>query len=228
MPLINYCSRCQKETPNQEKCPYCDKKLTKTGLRYLFLVTIKQVADWYCWKSCLAILIPLLLFFMLIILIGETITGGIVATKQLINDGFFILALLIFSALLLTVWLILDLRGQIQERCVVSEQGISKMIFITNPTPGKLALWLHTKGSVKRLSEMAGYGITDEHTLVRNLFIPWDKISRIQLNESILGFVVYYPKYWAYMTIRCDPSDWESILNYLQKKAKKYQFSIQK
>ncbi len=218
MPLVQYCKKCKTEVPLGESCVHCGGRLAKTGEMVSFGVARTPVREWFCWNEWLRIILLMLGGMTLVVLLFETVAGGLQAAQRLLLDGFLGTLLMLLGLGLLVCYVILRLQGAERIHYVLDRQGVHAWHYLQEADPVRLYARFLTPESVAALAQ-------DDHALpglvlIRSQFIPWQEIRRVRIWRENAVLLLYRPGWWLSMFVTCPIEEMEAVEKMLRAKLK--------
>jgi hypothetical protein len=122
-----------------------------------------------------------------------------------------------FGALLLLTLLLLLLRGPEEVHCALSAQGVTLNDYIRNPSPLKLYARLISPAMIQNASDEQEDGLI----CVRHTQLRWVEIRRAQCWPETNTILLYRPRYWQAMCLRCDQNNYGETVAFIQGKLPK-------
>ncbi len=216
MPMVNYCKKCKAEVPAGERCSRCGNKLTKTGERLSIHYQRVPVSDWFCWNAMLRVVVPVITLVLGTVVLAEALTEGEAGVINALTHGFLDAALCAFGALLFVTLILLLLQGPEEVRCTLSTQGATLNDYVCKPSTLKLYARLTSPAAIQTQTakdELEGGLFCAGHTELR-----WAEIRRAQYWPETFTILLYRPRYWEAMCIRCDPNSYDETVSFVKGK----------
>ena len=211
MPLTCFCKTCQREVPARETCPSCGEKLNPSTAHTSWEETRLPVLDWICWNGILRIALPVFFVTAALILLIETVTGGLAAAETLLTGGFGSLSLACLAVLFVCTAAVLLLRGRETMTCWADGKGLHTAISLEAPTKLRLIARGLPTGLLKKAREDTPLRVSESH-------ISWREIRRIQLWPQKGLILVYAPRFWQRLAIPCPASEWSEALRLIRER----------
>ena len=221
MPLVNYCKKCRCEVSLGESCPHCGGKLAKTGEQVSFGRFNVPVRNWFCWNRLLRIALPVWLLILTAVLLSEGLSGGVNALARLLEAGFAFTMLGLLAGLVVLILVILLLQGPEQVHYLMDREGVHVRTYLSDPTAARLSARFTTRGMCSHLEETDPRPPLPGLTQVSRVFLPWNRISRVNLWREGGSVQFYHPFFWEAVAIPIPPEEMECCEAFLGKKAKK-------
>jgi hypothetical protein len=214
MPMVNYCKKCKAEVHTGERCARCGNRLTKAGERLSGRYQRVPVSDWFCWNAILRVVVPVITIVLGTVVLAEAITEGETGVINVLTHGFLGATLCAFGALLLITLILLLLQGPEEVCCTLNAQGATLDDYVRNPSTLKLYARLTSPSVVlahTTPAEQESGLFCVGHTALR-----WDEISRVKYWPETRTILLYKPRFWQAMCIRCDPNAYEETVSFVQ------------
>jgi len=218
MPLVNYCKKCKTEVPNAGVCPYCGARLTKAGERLTVSRERVPVRDWFAWNAMLRIAVPVLVLVLFVTVLAEALTEGAAGVQAVFLQGFSRTLLYGLAALLLFTLALLLAQGGETVYCVLDREGAHMYTYLRSPRAVRLYARLLTGEAVETLQAEAPQAHRDGLTLVRRAQLPWKNARRAQYWPETHTVLLYNPRWWQAMCIRCGENEYAEVEAYVKSK----------
>lgn len=207
MPLVNYCRKCKAEVSNGSVCPRCGSKLTKAGERLSFHYKRTPVTDWFSWNAMLRVAVPVMALVMLTALLAEACAEGETGVINVLTQGFFMTILLFFGVLLLLMLFLLLLQGHEDVRYALDAKGARVSTYINRPSTIRLYARLMSAQPPTSAREDEPNTVEGE-VCVRHTELLWAQIRRAQYWPETHTILLYRPRWWQAICIRCGAADY--------------------
>ncbi len=208
MALTAYCKKCAREVDAGEVCPVCGTRLGKNAAHAAWCVERVPVKDWMCWNALMRILLPATLVILLLVLLAESIAGGIGAVEKLLVSGFPAVLLAGLGTILVLAFAALLLQGKELADYVVDSRGIHEIHSLPDPTPLKLIVRLKPLSLLKETERGGAAAVLK----LGEKDLPWKNVARVQLWPE-KGMILYYaPSWWMRIAVACTPFTWEDVM----------------
>ena len=221
MPLVNYCRKCQAETPVGETCSYCGGKLAKTGEQLSFGMAVTPVRDWFNWNNLLRVALPVLGLVFVCTLLAEWAAAGPAGAAALLKQGFFWKMMGLLALVLLVCLTLLCLQGTEKVHYVLDKQGVHIRVYLPEDA-GALRLYARfvTPQQVQALED--DRPPLEGLTLVRRVTLPWETVCRVKIWREGAMLLFYRPGFWQAAALHCPLEDLEQAEDYIRKKLKRF------
>ena len=220
MTLTNYCKKCKRETPPGDTCAHCGTKLTRAGERLAFTLERTPLRDWFSWNAMLRVVVPVIGLVFLVTVIAEAMTEGSRGVQLVFVQGFFWTLLYAFGLMLLAIGLLLTLQGKETVRYVLGSKSASAYVYLYRPHPIRLYARLMTPASVEAMQAEAPEPLGEGYVFVRGVELPWSMVKRAGYWPETQTVLLYSPRYWQAMHIRCGIDTYEQTVAIVQKKVR--------
>lgn len=221
MPLVNYCKKCQAETPLGESCPYCGGKLTQTGEMISFGVVRSVVKEWFAWNNLLRILLPVWGLTLMIVIIAEMAATGAEGAVALLEQGLMQTMTGLLLAALALIWGLLSLQGVESVHVVMDKQGVHVRTYVSRKNTISLYARFASMQTVERLAASDDRPELEGLMLVRRVTLPWSEIRRVKIWREGGAMLFFRPSFWQVADVRVPFSELPEAEAYLRKKLKR-------
>ncbi len=220
MPHTNFCKKCNAETPAADACPRCGAKLTRAGERLSITVTRAPVRDWFSWNAMLRVVVPVVGLVLLFTLLAESLAEGGLGVQAVFVQGFFWTLLVALGLLLLCTFFLLLMQGEETVRYVLDGKGAHAYVYLNEPGKIRLYARLTTPAAVAALQAnapepMAGYAY------IRSVDVAWSQVRRVGHWPETHTVLLYRPRFWLALSIRCGKAEYDEAEAYARKKMPK-------
>ena len=214
MALTAYCKKCGAEVDPGEVCSRCGTKLGKNAAHSVWCVERVPVKDWMGWNAVMRVLLPAGLAVILLVLLGEGLSGGIEAVERSLRSGFLTVVGILLGAVLLLVFLALLLQGKDLTDYAVDSRGIHEIRYLPSPTALKLLTRMLPPSKLKQADtsgQVSVLRLSERH-------IAWKDIARVQPWPEKCMMLVYSPRWWLRIAVVCTPFSWEDMEYWIREK----------
>ena len=220
MPYTNYCKKCKSETPAVETCPHCGAKLPRTGERLSLTIRRDPVRDWFCWNAMLRVVVPVVGAVLLLAVMAEALMEGGRGVQGVFVQGFFWTLLLSLGMLLLCIGFLLLLQGRETVRYTLDGKGARACVYLKEPGRARLYARLMTPEAAAALQANAPEPLAG-YQYIRSMEIPWAQVRRAGFWPETHTVLLYRPRFWLALSIRCGAADYAEIAAHVLKKIPK-------
>lgn len=220
MSHTNYCKKCKAETPATETCPRCGAKLTRSGERISVTVLREPVRDWFSWNAMLRVVVPVVGAVLLFTVLAEALVEGGQGLQRVFMQGFFWTLLLTLGMLLFLIWLLLLVQGRETVRYILDSKGAHACVYLKEPGSVRMYARLMTPETVEALQADAPEPLAG-HLYIRSMEIAWAQVRRADFWPETHTVLLYHPRFWLTLSIRCGAADYAEIAAYVLKKIPK-------
>lgn len=224
MAYANYCTKCKREVPVGECCPFCDKKLTKAGERFSYGYVRIPVRDWFAWNRYLRILLPIWAIVYIILLLGELFAKGEEGLIRLLQNGILASMGISFILIIAVIMILLVLHGKEQIFTVFDKDGVTVSAYKDHPN-GLQRLFCRSEEHTKHDKYDADW-LPDEYELIRRVFLPWDQIKKVRQWRGGATLLLYRPFLWLVVAVPYASDDTQIITELVRQKVKKLKIPV--
>jgi len=207
------------EVPQGDNCPYCQKKLTKTGERLSFGRVRLPVRDWFAWNHALRVILPAVLLVAAVALAAEAAFHGESGVRTLFLQGFLTMLAVVTGLLLLAMLLVLVLQGRESIHYVLDRQGVHAYTYLHHPNTFRLFIRFLTWEAVEAIQkdELALEG----YWLVKRVEIPWSEIKRVRSWRENNCLLFFRPGWWQVLAMKCPSREYGDAEAFVMQKVGK-------